>query len=417
MTTRCTPAARLGAIALTLLTLALPAWAQHGRLPYIGGPAPELSLDLLVQAPKGAQARLESLKNKVVTLLFWSPTCENCQAEFPHMIDLINAMPDNRFVFIGVVNAPASEVRAFLQETPIPGWVGIDRDWSMVRDYGAPGTPFAVVINRRGLVAAFTHPSKLTPEALEEVWRGEVPDIPIGTPLGWQPRIWRDAPPIYEMSISPASPTREPIFQNGPMLGARGVPLRDLLAYAYSVPPSRIVSHTFLLDAKYDVTIAPKPGLTTQQAIDANTAALQQLLESVFPIRKRPGVEELDVYLMTTPDGGPPSGLKPSEQSGGASLLKRDDGFVAQGATMLQIAEQLTRELDRPVVDDTNIEGRWDGAFTFKRGDVASVLSAAQRAGLILAPSKAPVEVLIIERGDMAPTPLPEPEEKDDQGR
>lgn len=396
-------------LALLAIAAALSprAEAQISRPPFIGGPAPELSLDRLIQAPKDAIPTLEGLHNKVATLLFWSPTCENCQAEFPHMIELINAMPASRYVFIGVVNAPAQSVIDFLKQTPIPGWVGIDQDWSMVRDFGAPGTPFAVVINRRGLIAAFTHPQNLTPGALQTVWEGGAPDIDMGNPMGWQPRIWRDAPPMFELSITPASPTREAIFQNGPMLGARSVPLRELIAYAYRVPASRVTSNTFLLDATYDVTIAPKPGLSVAEAQQANTEALRQLLETVFPIRKRPMTQDMDVYLLTAPDGQP-SGLSPSAAESG-SLQKRTDGFVAQGVTTLQIAEQLTRELDRPVIDDTGLKGRFNAVFTFERGDTASVITAAQRMGLVLAPARAPVEVFNVERGDMAPTPLPEP--------
>jgi len=360
-----------------------------------------------VQAPDGVTPTLESLHNKVVTLLFWSPTCENCQAEFPHLLKLMSDMPADRFAFVGVVNAPAKEVKDFLQDNPMPGWVGIDKDWSMVRSYAAPGTPFAVVINRRGLVAAFTHPSQLSPEALERVWDGGVPNIEIGTPLGWQPRSWRDAPPLYEMSISPASPTHAAVVRNGALFAARSAPLRDLFAKAYGVPASRVVSNTFLLDAAYDVTIAPKPGLTNEQAVKTNIQALRQLLESVFPVRKRPMTQEMDVYLLSAVSTSP-MGIHPS-QAAGASLKDNGDGFVVRGFTMLQIAERLTKALDRPVVDDTGLEGRFDAAFTFKKGDIASVLASAQRLGLVVAPAHVPVQVFSVERGDMAPTPLPDP--------
>lgn len=48
---------------------------RPGDLLRVGDRAPELSIDRLLQAPKGAVASWESLKGKVVVLEFWATSC------------------------------------------------------------------------------------------------------------------------------------------------------------------------------------------------------------------------------------------------------------------------------------------------------------------------------------------------------
>jgi len=84
---------------------------------------------------------------------------------------------------------------------------------------------------------------------------------------------------------------------------------------------------------------------------------------------------------------------------------KERNEIADTSVSMSRLADMLSRELQRMVVDHTKLEGEFDFKLDAPREDSANPLAARQSAaigqvGLALLSQKGPVEMLIIERAE-----------------
>lgn len=150
----------------------------QGGPPQQGEPAPPLVLEALFNAPRDAKANWESLRGKVVVLEFWNTKCTPCIA----LIDGLNKLEqrfEDKVRFISVTrDVDDQEVRKFLKERPIRGWVALDKGGSTFRNFGVNALPEAVLIDKEGRLVGFVAPIWLLwhPEILESLQAGERPE-------------------------------------------------------------------------------------------------------------------------------------------------------------------------------------------------------------------------------------------------
>ena len=116
----------------------------------------------------------------------------------------------------------------------------------------------------------------------------------------------------------------------------------------------------------------------------------------------------------------------------GSSLILGNNRFEAKKVTMQTLADVLARFVDRPVVDGTGLEGRYDVAFevspddframmirsalasgaalppqllqVLDRASPAAVPDALKPLGLSLIGRRAPIDVLVIDSIEKSPT-------------
>jgi len=212
--------------------------------------------------------------------------------------------------------------------------------------------------------------------------------------------------------------------------------VRELIRFGYSIPDDYIVNAPAWIDTeRFDLEMPwnEDPGAGEVQALVRNLLALQ------FDLTMRVEQRAMPAYVLTRAGSELGPQLRPATLdctsapgTGVAGVepcdLRRDfNGFpnrvYVSGVTMAQFAEALNRDglvrLDRPVVDRTGLDGRFDLEFGFLRGphsgrDSLSVraLNAVMRTfgypdlfdaiesqlGLKLEEQNAPVDVLVIER-------------------
>jgi uncharacterized protein (TIGR03435 family) len=259
-------------------------------------------------------------------------------------------------------------------------------------------------------------------------------------------------------SIKPANPSarqRRPGMEGGPGTSDPGrirysdISLRDLILLAYRVRPFQLVCpDAKALDAKTFEVAAELPRGVTQAQL---RLMLQNLLverfhltvgheERVMPVYKLaaakngpklkessqppPGLDhdgfdplppappnELDVYE----DGYP--NVPPAE---GSWLVVLRSGYARTrqlNASMADLAGILSNQLEKPVIDNTGLTGRYEFTLSWMAAVPASAASAASagdpgpsvfaalehQLGLKLEASKGPVEVLAVDHFDKDP--------------
>jgi uncharacterized protein (TIGR03435 family) len=178
------------------------------------------------------------------------------------------------------------------------------------------------------------------------------------------PAMPADANPTFEVAtIKPSKPD-----QPGKMFGVRGArfttintTLGDLIKFAYDIQDKQILDGPPWLETdKFDIAAQPDiPGTFTDKQLKS---MVQKLLADRFQLKFHKDNKELSAYVLTVSKTG--SKLKKSEgdPTGLPGLWFRQLGVLTvTNATMSDFSHLMqSAVLDRPVVDQTGLEGRWD---------------------------------------------------------
>jgi uncharacterized protein (TIGR03435 family) len=239
-----------------------------------------------------------------------------------------------------------------------------------------------------------------------------------------------DANPVFEVStIKPAKPGRGfslTVNRSG-IFNTTSSSLHDLIKWAYSVNPRQIAKGpTWLETDKFDITAKPDtPGMANPTQLKA---MIQKMLTDRFQLTFHREKRELPVYAISIAKGGPKltKSESPLNLPGFGMPPQR---LVARNATMGEVAQMLQATLlEQPVVDQTELgttrydfilkftldaqqlaqlglpgDGRGPGAPPATNDpDAPPDLFTAfqQQLGLKLESTKAPVDVLVIDKAE-----------------
>lgn len=277
-----------------------------------------------------------------------------------------------------------------------------------------------------------------------------------------------DAPAFEVASIKPSAP-----MTGGRMMVKMGgdpgrvdysnVSLRDVLARAYNLKRHQVQGPAWLDAARFDITAKVPDGVSR----DKVPLMLQNLLADRFKVVSHRESKEQPVYALIVGKNGPklkksedsaadppppavpgPGGPGPGGPGPGARrmmMMNQDGRMEIKRATMASFSDMLSNMLDRPVLDQTKIEGEYDIVMEVAMEDLvgmrrmaagvghmpgpggpggpggpaggsaegspapdaapkASIFTAIQSLGLKLDSRKAPVDYLVIDQAEKVPT-------------
>ncbi len=177
------------------------------------------------------------------------------------------------------------------------------------------------------------------------------------------------ADPAFEVATIKPSKPDEP----GKMLTVRGrqlitinLTLADLISFAYGVHAKQVTGGApWMSTDKYDITALPDtPGMPNDKQIKG---MLKKLLAERFQLTFHHDSKELSVYALTFAKSNP--NLKKSEADPNdlPGLFFRGPGrMVIQNASLNEFANTMQSVvLDRPVVDQTGLPGKFDFALNW----------------------------------------------------
>jgi len=233
---------------------------------------------------------------------------------------------------------------------------------------------------------------------------------------------------VSALAQGPAVATIKPSDPNVPGYGlstnagrfsASGYTVRLLIIYAYDVHRSQVSSGPAWLDSdKYDIVARADEG--RMPSPEEWKIMVQKLLADRFGLTFHHEKKTLSVYALTAGKGG--SKLTPTDAD---VNVPPDISFYALGklgaraATMADFVHSLQRNvLDRPIIDQTGLSGRYNftlnwvpDEFQFaavrtpggpqipSNTEGADLITAIQQQlGLKLEATKAPADVMVIDR-------------------
>jgi uncharacterized protein (TIGR03435 family) len=251
-------------------------------------------------------------------------------------------------------------------------------------------------------------------------------------PIGAQPAAARPPFDAFEVtSIKPVKPedssaARYIRMQSAHRFQAKNYTVNGLIAAAYDLNPKMISGGPAWSETdRYDV-IAATPG-ELRPVYEEQMRMLRNLLNDRFNLKFHRGTRDFAIYQLTIGKGGPklkPSSAPPDEPYNVTSTLYPaasggiDHALLpAHNITTRQFASVLQRAiLDRPVVDNTGLTGRYDFDLEWTPDETqfggqlpagppdspkAGLFAALeQQLGLRIEPTRGPIETLIVDRLD-----------------
>jgi uncharacterized protein (TIGR03435 family) len=193
----------------------------------------------------------------------------------------------------------------------------------------------------------------------------------------------------------------------------RNVRMRSCITWAYHVAEYQVSGPAWIDSERYDIAAkAAGPAPESEMRV-----MLQTLLTDRFKLVLHRQNKEMSVFVLLVGKNG--HKLKESEGDGPPSF-SGNRVMVAQHAPMSQLAELLSGPLRIPVLDMTELKGRYD--FSMDPSRYLSIDKPQEKVGLMeelpaifrtmvqeqlglrLEPRKAPVEILVIDSVEKAPT-------------
>ena len=229
-------------------------------------------------------------------------------------------------------------------------------------------------------------------------------------------------PPAFEVAtIKPSDPDAccaRTFSRDGRHFATTNTNLRYLMQYAYNLQAKQITGGPAWIDVdRFNVVgVIDGAGEPTDRQWKV---ALQNLLTGRFHLQLHHDTAEMPAYALTIAKGG--SKLTPGE--GGPRQGMGFSGGVGQtmngwgmNASIADFAGELQRiVLDRPIVDRTGLTGTFTIQIAFTREDPQSLgmgpplpdnaaptlfTAIQQQLGLKLEPTKAPVDILVIDHAE-----------------
>lgn len=235
-----------------------------------------------------------------------------------------------------------------------------------------------------------------------------------------------DADPSFAVATIKPNPSGAPSMQglntNGHDFRVRNGSLGDLISFAYDVQIKQITGGPSWMDEdRYDIDAKQdQDGLASDHQL---RSMVRKLLEDRFQIKVHNEQRELSAFVLTVDKGGqrltpsqikgplPGMGVRPAP---GGVMLRVNNGTLNDLTDFLQ-----SFVLDRPVVNHTDISGRYDIGVTFTPDDsefqghppkvpdsdtteaAPSLFNAIeQQLGLKLSAEKAQVNVIVIDHAE-----------------
>ena len=252
---------------------------------------------------------------------------------------------------------------------------------------------------------------KVTAEA---AWApAAAPPRPTPMPADWKP--------AFEVAtIKPSEPGTpgQSITVRGRTFATHNQTVAGMMTFAFGLHPDQVLNGPqWMKEDRWEITATPE-GTGTPNG-EQLKAALAQLLADRYGLRFHREKKELSVYALTMLKTGHKLTKNDTNPTGLPGLFFRGLGiFPVTNATMEDFVGTMQAVvLDRPVVNQTGLQGRWDFLLQWTpdetqfggRGGQAPPADPAnappglftaiqEQLGLKLESTKAPVDVLVVDR-------------------
>jgi uncharacterized protein (TIGR03435 family) len=386
--------------------------------PRAGDLAPEITFTKVLHNGASSSRAPANLNGQVTVVMFLPYVSGN-----PEIVTKWNALveqfADKRVQFAWITGEKESTLLPFLKEHSIKGWLFHDPDGATGRAYGLE-SPQPVIIGADRTIVGFDGEFLPSVETINAVLGKRTTNILSSEPKKMpRPQDHRpDFSPSYAVHIAPAKDE----FDGGNFSGMdywslQGYTVKHLLAEMLEVNPIRIdLPASIDTPAQYDFSIV----LPKNEDRETQRSLIRQGAEDYFHLVAIRENRLRDVYVLTTSDKKPPAAASDAFAGGGFSSstgffeIGGPDGLledkphsieavsdISTQGTVDEFCHMLENDLDRPVINETKLDGRFD--FQVRGGEFIPgllpkhdfVQRLREQLGLVIAPAQRSVETVV----------------------
>jgi len=352
-------------------------------------------------------------------LAFFPDTSHNLQS-VSRWNALVDQFADKPVQFVWITGEAESSLVPWLQKHPIRGWVFHDPLAATGPSYGLEDLSAVIIGNDRRIVG-FDRMMVPEPDTINAAIQGRRSEN-LDAEAPRMPRAEEhkpDFPPSYTLHVSPAKDETSGDFSNGTFQSFRGSTLKVVISQLYEINTIRIHLPPALDDDKrYDFALVlPEP-----ESQERMNNRIRQGIEDHFRVTVRREERLMDVYIVAAPNGSPPEKTRLEDPINGMFMgsvqvqapkaAANPDQFVGfpkpvvisaiRGISVDGTADNLCRTLeialDRPVVNETNLQG--DFAFRVKASDGPEndfLERLRDQLNLTITPAQRSIEIVVLE--------------------
>ena len=367
----------------------------------IGDQLPEFSVEVLNRDKETIGS--EDLKGKVVLFDFWATWCSPCVAGMPHLQELQDEFKD-KLAVITVSDEAKDKLEKFIAKKPYNFVYA--RDLGTLRSFFPFNSiPHSVLIAPNGTVSAITEPQNITKKVIETLIKGGTIDLPVKKDMSFElakDYFQLDTTIKSSFIIQPYNPDI-PSFSfsatKGPFKGRRitmlNAPISRMYKFAYDVGSPRVVQEGaeeyFIFENtqyRYNMDIVVENP-------DSLYAELKDKLNEVLPIKSKTAKKTMKVAVIKRIPNQP-FPLKKTDHIGNTN--SDGESYQSTGNTLEHFGKDLEsrRVFDKPVVNDTDLNGFYEFDFTYMTDDLKSLKEELNKIGLDYAYEEREIDVLVL---------------------
>jgi uncharacterized protein (TIGR03435 family) len=381
---------------LLLITYNFFAYAQALK---VGDNLPNYQLKSVVSY-KADSLNFKDTKGKILIIEFWGTWCSPCIPALQHLDELRNKFPDDVFV-VGISDDSKERLTKFLTKRVVSIPLASEKDMKLNGIFAFNMVPHTIIADKNGKIIAITSPNEVTEEKIKEIIAGKKPDFKLKEEKEFDSKIdYFGADESTDYSV-----IQKAFIQGFPSFSTRGKGgFKDRRISCINLSPSSILQLAFKKSFESTIVNLPKERQTyTPENLycfdiivkNSEKENLHKIMQTeatkLFDIKANIEKRLVDVYVLKKVADILKESTK-KETNGGSS----GRGIKAEYVEMDFLVSFLANELQKPVVDETSLKGKYDINFEFASEDPTSLKKVLESLGLKISKEKREVEMLIV---------------------
>ena len=383
-------------VTLLLINYTLSIHAQALR---VGDNLPNYQLKSVVNY-KTDSFNFKDAKGKILIIEFWGTWCSPCIPALQHLDEIKNKFPNDVFV-VGISDDSKERLSKFLTKRAVSVPLASETDTKLNGLFQFNTVPHTIVADKNGKIIAITSPNEVTEEKIKEIISGKNPLFKSKQDKDFDSRIdYFGADESTDYSI-----TQKAFIQGFPSFSTRGKGVfKDRRISCINLLAQSILQLAFKKSFETTIVNLPKEkkafvpenlycfDIIVKDSDKANLYKIMQI-EATKLLGVKADIEKrvVDVYVLKNMGDVLKESIK-KEQSSESS----GKGIKSENIEMDFLVSFLANELQKPVVDETNLKGRYDINFEYAEEDPNSLKKVLESLGLKISKEKREVEMLII---------------------
>lgn len=371
-----------------------------------GDQFPNISINQLMNAPVKSIYLNESKDKKFYILNFWGTWCSPCIPEMDELTKLQKANA-NKIQVIAISDDDRFKLQKYLKNKPTTIWLATDTNWLFYTLFNFTSVGHSAILSPEKKIIAVMKTHSITQGLLDSLYKGEkiVSNADLNEkPVSTSTDIFAVDSTLVSNFTVRSYMIGQPSMGEG--YGGKSVYAKRRRSFINTGITSMykdaydIVSNNQIIyevDEKkldnyedrnnlYCVDILVKP-----EEKDSLNVILQRKLNAVLPVKARIEYKTIPVYVLRNNGFKLPLSIK--ETSYGFS----GRGYEGEAVAIVDFAnDYLSNELSLPVVDETNINGKFDIKTAIEMRTQKNIIKSIEALGLKIEKQERKMRMLVL---------------------